>query len=39
MPPFKNILDEKDTMTVIAFFQNKWRKEIYDAWIKRGGLR
>ena len=39
MPPFNDILDKKDTVAVIAFFQSKWSKEIYDAWLERGGLQ
>lgn len=39
MPPFKGLLDEKDTDAAIAFFQSKWDKKIYDTWLGRGGLQ
>ena len=39
MPAFKNILNEEQTDAVIASFQSKWDKRIYDAWIERGGLK
>ena len=39
MPPFKDILNDKDTLAVIAFFQSKWSKEIYATWLERGGLQ
>jgi len=38
MPAFKDKLSESEKNEVIAFFQSHWTKEIYDAWVKRGGL-
>ncbi len=38
MPGFKEYLSEKDQEAVIAFFQNKWSDEIYQAWLKRDGM-
>jgi len=39
MPAFKDTLNNEDIDTVIAYFQSKWDKKIYDAWIDRGGLK
>ena len=39
MPPFINQLSENDKEASIAFFQSKWSDAIYQAWVKRGGLR
>ncbi len=39
MPAFKGKLSESEKEAVIAFFQSFWSKEIYDAWVKRGGLK
>ncbi len=39
MPAFKDKLSEADEEAVIAFFQSKWNKKIYDAWLARGGLK
>jgi len=39
MPAFKDELSDEDMDTVIAFFQSKWDKKIYDAWLKRDGLK
>ncbi|MET0119157.1 MAG: c-type cytochrome [Sedimenticola sp.] len=38
MPPFKAVLDESEKYAAIAYFQNFWNDEIYDAWKQRGGL-
>ena len=38
MPPFKDHLSEEEIISVVAYFQNFWRDEIYQAWIQRGGL-
>jgi len=39
MPPFKDKLSDEEINSVVAFFQSKWSNEIYEAWIKRGGLK
>lgn len=39
MPAFKDKLSEDQQEAVIAFFQNKWPSQIYNAWLERGGLR
>lgn len=39
MPAFKDKLNDKEIISVIAFFQSKWSNEIYEAWLKRGGLK
>ncbi len=39
MPPFKDKLSEAEKESAIAYFQNFWSEKIYNAWIKRGGLR
>ena len=38
MPPFGSILTNKEEDFVIAYFQNFWSDEIYERWIKGGGL-
>jgi mono/diheme cytochrome c family protein len=38
MPPFKDKLSEQEKDAVISFFQSHWSQEIYEAWVKRGGL-
>jgi mono/diheme cytochrome c family protein len=38
MPPFKDKLNSEEINSVIAFFQNKWSSEKYNAWLKRSGL-
>ena len=38
MPAFEKKLSEKEKVAVIAYIQNWWPDEIYDAWIQRGGL-
>lgn len=38
MPAFNGLLSEEEIVSVIAYFQNFWRDEIYQAWIQRGGL-
>lgn len=32
MPPFKDILSEKEQLAVIAYFQSFWPDDIYDLW-------
>ncbi len=39
MPAFKNKLSAAEKEAVIAFFQNEWDDKIYQAWLKRGGLK
>ena len=39
MPAFENILNEQEKSSVIAYFQDLWSDEIYNAWLKRGGLK
>ncbi len=39
MPPFKEQLSDQEVDAIIAFFQSKWDKPIYEAWMERGGLR
>jgi mono/diheme cytochrome c family protein len=39
MPAFENVLNDKEKIAVIAYFQNFWNDEIYNAWLKRGGLK
>jgi mono/diheme cytochrome c family protein len=39
MPGFKSILKDKEKEAAIAFFQNFWSDEIYNAWLERGGLQ
>lgn len=38
MPAFKGKLNSEEQVAVVAYFQNFWRDEIYQAWIQRGGL-
>ncbi|MFT5503101.1 MAG: mono/diheme cytochrome c family protein [Gammaproteobacteria bacterium] len=38
MPAFDSKLTEKNKLAVIAYIQNWWPDNIYDAWIKRDGL-
>jgi len=35
MPAFKDKLDAKQTLDVIAFFQSKWDDKVYSAWLER----
>ncbi len=35
MPPFKDILSEKEKEAVLAHVMSLWPKEIYDTWQKR----
>ncbi len=37
MPPFGDKLTAQDIDAAIAFFQDKWPKEIYTAWLERNG--
>lgn len=39
MPAFKDSLKIEEIDAVIAYFQSKWNKKIYDAWLERGGLK
>ncbi len=39
MPSFKDSLTEEERLSVLAFFEAKWSNEIYQNWIKRGGLK
>lgn len=39
MPAFDNKLSKAEKEAVIAYFQNFWKDEIYQAWEKRGGLK
>ncbi|MFC1664847.1 c-type cytochrome [Pseudomonadota bacterium] len=39
MPGFKNILNEHEKKSVIAYIQTYWSKRIYDTWAKNTGLR
>lgn len=39
MPAFKDTLKIKEIDQAIAYFQSKWNKKIYDAWLDRGGLK
>jgi len=38
MPGFANKLSDADKDAAIAFFQSHWKDNIYQGWIKRGGL-
>ncbi|MBF0266107.1 MAG: cytochrome c [Gammaproteobacteria bacterium] len=38
MPAFKEKLNLKEKLAVIAYFQNFWDVEKYNAWLRRGGL-
>ena len=38
MPAFGEKLVDAEKIAVIAYFQNWWPDEIYEAWIQRGGL-
>jgi mono/diheme cytochrome c family protein len=38
MPAFKAKLDNAEMLAAIAYFQNWWPDETYQAWVKRGGL-
>jgi mono/diheme cytochrome c family protein len=38
IPAFGGKLSDAEKTAVIAYFQNRWPDEIYDAWIRRGGL-
>jgi len=35
MPSFKDTLTKEEMDAVIAYFQSKWDKKIYDAWSER----
>ncbi|MEH6445396.1 MAG: cytochrome c [Oceanospirillaceae bacterium] len=39
MPGFGDKLTAAEQEAVISYFQSQWTKEVYAAWIKRGGLR
>ncbi len=38
MPAFGEVLTKDDQKAAIAYFQSKWDKRIYDAWLPRSGL-
>jgi len=38
MPLFDAVLSDKEEDAVISYFQNFWSDEIYQRWIKGGGL-
>ncbi|QEA37652.1 cytochrome c [Pistricoccus aurantiacus] len=38
MPAFEDKLSKEEKKATIAYFQSKWNKRIYDAWLDRGGL-
>ena len=38
MPAFGEKLSDNEKIAVIAYFQNWWPDEIYEAWLQRGGL-
>ncbi|MGC3874586.1 c-type cytochrome [Halomonas sp. GXIMD04776] len=38
MPAFEDELSDDDKKATIAYFQSKWNKRIYEAWLDRGGL-
>lgn len=38
MPPFAGVLDEADKLAAIAWFQDFWPADVYQAWLERGGL-
>lgn len=39
MPAFGGKLNDDEKLAVIAYFQNFWPDEIYQGWMKRGGLK
>lgn len=39
MPGFKDKLSQEERLQAIAYFQNFWPDEIYQAWLNRGGLK
>lgn len=39
MPGFKAWLSRENQLAVIAFFQNFWNEQTYQAWVRRGGLK
>ena len=39
MPGFKDDLSGKEILAVIAYVQQFWPEEIYEAWRQRGGLK
>jgi mono/diheme cytochrome c family protein len=39
MPGFGAKLKDEEVFAVISYFQSFWSEEIYDAWLKRGGLK
>ena len=38
MPPFKEVLNEGDSLAAIAFFQSFWDDDTYLGWLDLGGL-
>ncbi|HEY9018623.1 cytochrome c [Thiomicrorhabdus sp. 6S2-11] len=39
MPGFEDKLSQTERLQAIAYFQNFWSDEIYQAWLNRGGLK
>ncbi|VAW46039.1 Cytochrome c, class IC:Cytochrome c, class I [hydrothermal vent metagenome] len=39
MPAFKDKLTRHERLQAIAYFQSFWSDNIYQAWLKRGGLK
>jgi len=39
MPAFKDKLTRHERLQAIAYFQSFWSDKIYQAWLKRGGLK
>ena len=38
MPPFNEKLSDDETLAVISYFQNFWSEDVYQGWLKRGGM-
>ena len=38
MPAFKEVLSSQQQDAVIAYFQDFWTDDIYETWLKNGGL-
>ena len=38
MPAFGEKLSDEEKIAVIAYFQNWWPDNVYEAWIERGGM-
>ena len=35
MPPFENVLNIEQSISVVASFQNFWSDDIYENWLRR----